>query len=172
MEHAAELKRRGALAVVDPGQGLPMFDGDELLSLLDGAGLYVVNDYEWALTQEKTGLDEDGIAERVSALVITRGAEGSIVRRGGKPGVNLDADRSEIPALQAEKVVDPTGCGDAYTAGFIAGLADKTGRVFGLMPHPERFLWKSHHYDPDWSENGDWGWGHQMFKSVYDVIAA
>ena len=95
----------------------------------------------------------------------------------------------ELPVAHAEgRFVAPDGKADAYLAdglaaltytedfngssASIAGLADKTGRVFGLMPHPERFLWKSHHYDPDWAENGDWGWGHQMFKSVYDVIAA
>lgn len=55
----------------------------------------------------------------------------------------------------------------------IAGLQDETGRVFGLMPHPERFLTKSQHYDPDWkNDDSDWGWGYHMFKSVHDAIAA
>jgi adenosine kinase len=83
IEHATVLKERGIVCVVDPGQGLPMFDGPELVSLLEGASVYVVNDYEWALTLEKTGLDEDAIAERVGAIIITRGEKGSRVRRGG-----------------------------------------------------------------------------------------
>ena len=83
IEHAAALKDRGLACVVDPGQGLPMFEGPELVRLLSGASVYVVNDYEWALTLEKTGLDEDAIAERVGALVVTRGEQGSWLRRGG-----------------------------------------------------------------------------------------
>jgi len=123
-QYASELKTRGAKTVVDPGQGLPMFEGDELLELLDGAAVYVVNDYEWSLTQEKTGLDEDAIAERVGALIVTRGAEGSIVRRGGRDlGLELEADRTEVDSVKPEAVTDPTGCGDAYRSGLLHGLA-------------------------------------------------
>jgi adenosine kinase len=125
-EYAAELKARGVKTVVDPGQGLPMFDGPELIELLDGAAVYVVNDYEWSLTLEKTGLDEDAIAERVGALVVTRGAEGSTVRRGGRDtelGVELSRDHSNITAVKPEAVTDPTGCGDAYRSGILHALA-------------------------------------------------
>ena len=80
LEHAAQFVEAGVPFIFDPGQGLPMFDGPELTALLDGAAVYVVNDYEWSLTLEKTGLDEDAIAERVGALIVTRGAEGSIQR--------------------------------------------------------------------------------------------
>jgi len=138
IDHAAALKAKGIPAVIDPGQGLPMFDGPELLELMDGAAVYVVNDYEWQLTQERTGLDEDGIAERVGAVVMTKGAEGSAVRRGAKPGqVQLESDRSEIPAVAVEKVVDPTGCGDAYRAGLLyaiqQGLPLETGARIGTL---------------------------------------
>ncbi len=54
----------------------------------------------------------------------------------------------------------------------IAGVQDKTGRVLGLMPHPERFLYRGHHYDPDWSGDEKWGWGYYFFKSIHDRIAA
>ncbi|MCZ6464398.1 MAG: PfkB family carbohydrate kinase, partial [Proteobacteria bacterium] len=76
-EHARALKERGVPCVIDPGQGLPMFDGDELLEMIDGSALYVANDYEWAMTLEKTGLDDNAIASRVDAVIVTRGEHGS-----------------------------------------------------------------------------------------------
>jgi adenosine kinase len=125
--------------VVDPGQGLSVFEGEELIELLDGAAVYVVNDYEWSMTLEKTGLDEDAIAARVGALIVTKGAKGSIVRRGGRAlGVALDADRTEVPSVEPEAVVDPTGCGDAYRSGVLYGLAqgwplEKGAKLGSLM---------------------------------------
>ena len=122
-EYARELKTRGVPTVVDPGQGLPMFEGDELIELLEGSAVYVVNDYEWSLTLDKTGLDEDAIAERVGALVVTRGAEGSLLRRGGLDiDLEIGADEMEIPAVTPEAVTDPTGCGDAYRAGLLYAM--------------------------------------------------
>ncbi len=113
VEHARGLKQRGVPTVVDPGQGLPLFDGPELVELLDGADTYVVNDYEWQLTQEKTGLSMAEIAGRVGTLAITRGAEGSELYRGG--------EKLEVPAVPAARIVDPTGCGDAWRAGYLHG---------------------------------------------------
>jgi adenosine kinase len=114
-EHARTLKARGVPTVIDPGQGIPQFDRHELLELLDGATLYVVNDYEWSLTLEKTGLVERELAKRVEAVVVTRGELGSLVRRG--------EETLEIPPVRARRVVDPTGCGDAYRAGLLFGRA-------------------------------------------------
>ena len=123
IENAAALKQRGITCVVDPGQGLPMFDGPELVALLDGASVYVVNDYEWALTLEKTGLDEDSVAERVGALVVTRGGEGSRVRKGGlENAVRMDGESAEVVTVAPDAVVDPTGCGDAYRSGLLYAL--------------------------------------------------
>lgn len=113
VEHARALKERGVATVIDPGQGLPLFDRDELIELLDGADTYVVNDYEWSLTRETTGLDEDAVAGRVDNLVITLGEKGSRLRRGDEV--------LEIPSVPAAQVVDPTGCGDAWRAGYLAG---------------------------------------------------
>ncbi len=113
-EHARELKKRDIPCVVDPGQGLPMFDREELLDLLQGATVYVVNDYEWAVTLERTGLDEDALARCVGAIIVTRGERGSIVREGDR--------RIEIAAVRAERVVDPTGCGDAFRAGILYAM--------------------------------------------------
>lgn len=125
IEYARDLKARGAKTVVDPGQGLPILDKDALLTALDGAAIYIVNEYEWEMTREKTGLDEDGIAERVGALIVTRGEDGSIVRRGGvDAGIKMEAARIEVAPVKPDAVVDPTGCGDAYRSGLLYALAN------------------------------------------------
>jgi adenosine kinase len=114
VENARGLKARGVTTVIDPGQGLPLLECDELVELMEGASVYAVNDYEWSMTLEKTRLTEVEIARRVGAVVVTRGERGSTLLRVG--------DRQEIPAVASETVVDPTGCGDAYRAGFLLGL--------------------------------------------------
>ena len=83
--------------------------------MIDGCAGYVVNDYEWSLTLDKTGLSEAGIQERCEAVIITKGAEGSEIRTG--------TDVVEIPPVPAAEVVDPTACGDAYRAGLLHGRA-------------------------------------------------
>lgn len=138
IEYARDLKAAGVHCVVDPGQGLPILDGPELIEALEGAALYIVNEYEWELTREKTGLDEDGIAEKVGALIITRGEAGSILRRGGLDvGVQMDSERVEVKPVTATEAVDPTGCGDAYRAGILFALAGglplETGTKLGSL---------------------------------------
>jgi adenosine kinase len=130
LEHARELKRRGVPTMIDPSHQLPVFERDELLELIDGADSYVANDYEWAMTCERTGLDEAAILERVDKLVVTKGGEGStiVTRR----------ERIEIPPVKASEVVDPTGCGDAYRAGLLYGMArglplETSGRIGSLL---------------------------------------
>jgi adenosine kinase len=130
LENARALKERGVTTVIDPGQGLPLFDGEELIELMEGASVYAVNDYEWSVTLERTGFTEAEVAKRVEAAVITRGERGSILLQGG--------ERQEIPSVAAERVVDPTGCGDAYRAGFLYGLRrrlplETCGRIGSLM---------------------------------------
>ena len=130
VQHARDLKARGAATVVDPGQGLPLLDGPELLEMIEGADTYIVNDYEWSLTEKVTGLDLDGVASRVDTLIVTRGEKGSELHRDG---------RSEtIPTVAAAEVVDPTGCGDAYRAGYLFGRrkglsAQESCRIGSLM---------------------------------------
>ena len=138
IDYARELKSSGARCVVDPGQGLPILEEQDLLTALDGAAVYIVNEYEWELTQEKTGLDEDGIAEKVGALIITRGEEGSILRRGAQEtGVRMNVERLEVSPVKAPQAVDPTGCGDAYRAGLLYALAGdlplETGARLGSL---------------------------------------
>ena len=138
IDYARDLKAAGVKTVVDPGQGLPILDKDDLLTALSGAAVYIVNEYEWELTREKTGLDEDAIAERVGALIVTRGEAGSLLRRGGiDAGIMVENERTEIAPVKAEAVVDPTGCGDSYRAGLLYaltnGLSLETGTKLGSL---------------------------------------
>lgn len=130
LAHAAQFTAAGIPWLFDPGQGLPMFDGPQLLEFVDRATWVAVNDYEGQLLQERTGLDAREIAARVRAYVVTRGAQGSVIHADGREYV--------IPGAPPEAVTDPTGCGDAYRAGLIFGLMneldwDTTGRIASLM---------------------------------------
>jgi adenosine kinase len=130
LRHAAQFAEAGTPFIFDVGQGLPMFGGEELEVFLDQASWVIVNDYEGQLVQERTGLTPEAIAARCRAYVVTGGAEGSRIYADG--GVTV------IPPVRAERVVDPTGCGDAYRAGFIFGLTrgfdwPTTGRLASLM---------------------------------------
>lgn len=130
IEHAAQFAAAGIPFMFDPGQGLPMFGGAELERFIEQATWVAVNDYEWQLLQQKTGLNGQEVAERVDALIVTRGAQGSSIFTGGR--------RIDIPCAKARTVVDPTGCGDAYRAGLLYGLLhgldwETTGRVAAVM---------------------------------------
>lgn len=128
--HAEQFLELGIPFIFDPGQGLPMFNGAELLKFIDQATWLTLNDYESELMQERTGLSLDEIAQRVEALVITLGGQGSKIYTGGL--------RVDIPAACPHAVLDPTGCGDAYRAGLLYGLMNEldwevTGRIASLM---------------------------------------
>jgi adenosine kinase len=130
IEHGRKLKARGIPTYIDPSHGLPILDRGELLELIDGSALYIVNDYEWSLTLEKTGCSEEELFSRCDAVVITRGVKGSAIHTGG--------EEIEIPPVKASKVLDPTGCGDAYRAGLMAGRArglslEVAGRMASLL---------------------------------------
>ena len=114
LQHAQEFHEAGIPFVFDPGQGLPMFNGEELLSFIHKAEYVAVNDYEAQLLQERTGQPIEQLAKLVRALVVTRGAQGSEIYTGGQ--------RLEIPCVKAEAEVDPTGCGDAYRSGLLYGI--------------------------------------------------
>ena len=130
IQHAREFHEAGIPFIFDPGQGLPMFDGPELLTFIRQATVVTVNDYEARMLQEKTGVAVEQLAGMVEALVVTRGGEGSTIHVRGK---TLD-----IPSVKAEQLVDPTGCGDAYRAGLLYGLANdfdwpSSGRLASLL---------------------------------------
>jgi adenosine kinase len=128
--HAEQFAAAGIPLLFDPGQGLPMFNGEELLAFIAQSAWVAVNDYEGQMLQERTGLSHAEIARRVRALIVTRGAEGSVIYADGREIV--------IPPARPDAIVDPTGCGDAYRAGLIFGLQngldwETTGRVASLM---------------------------------------
>ena len=113
-QHAKECFDAGIPFMFDPGQGLPMFNGEELLHFIEMADYLAVNDYESQVIQDKTGLNLEQLASKVKALIVTLGGEGS--------HIYADGQRHEIPCVRADKVVDPTGCGDAYRAGLLYGI--------------------------------------------------
>ena len=130
LQHAREFREAGIPFVFDPGQGLPMFDGEELLNFVELADYVALNDYEAQLLQERTGQKIEQLAKLVKALIVTRGGQGS--------EIYADGQRHEIPCVKAQEVVDPTGCGDAYRAGLLYGIArgmdwQITGRLASLL---------------------------------------
>jgi adenosine kinase len=130
LQHAAQFTAAGIPWLFDPGQGLPMFDGPQLLDFVEQATWVAVNDYEGQMLQERTGLSAAQVAAKVRAYIVTKGAEGSVIHAEGREHV--------IPAARPEAIKDPTGCGDAYRAGLIYGLMNEldwetTGRIASLM---------------------------------------
>jgi adenosine kinase len=115
IDHARGFAAARIPYVFDPGQGLPMFSGPELLELMSDAAALAVNDYEARIVEQKTGKSVAQIARTLGAVVVTRGAEGSLI-------LTRDAE-TEVPAVKARALVDPTGCGDAYRAGLLYGMA-------------------------------------------------
>ena len=130
LQHARELADLGIPFIFDPGQGLPMFSGEELLSFVERATYVTVNDYEGQLLEERTGRKLADFAGELEALILTRGSEGSVIYANG--------EKIDIPCVKASELVDPTGCGDAYRAGLLYGIAagfdwPKSGRLASLM---------------------------------------
>jgi adenosine kinase len=130
LDHARQFHELGIPFVFDPGQGMPMFDGADLLEFLRLADYCTVNDYEAKMLSERTGKPLEELAKNVKALIVTLGGDGSEIYAGGK--------RIAVPSVTAEELVDPTGCGDAYRAGLLYGIAqgwgwEKTGRLASLM---------------------------------------
>ncbi len=130
IQHAEQFVAAGIPFVFDPGQGMPMFTGAELERFVEQADYVTVNDYEAQLLQDKTGRKLDEIARSVRALIVTLGADGSLIYAGGK--------QIAIPTPKPEAVIDPTGCGDAYRAGLLYGIQrgwdwETTGRLASMM---------------------------------------
>ncbi len=130
LQHATQFAEAGIPFIFDPGQGMPMFDGDDLMKFVEQATWVTLNDYEAQLMQERTGKSPHELAEHVDALIITLGGEGSHIYTASK--------RIDIPCAAPKAVADPTGCGDAYRAGLLYGLMngmdwETTGRVASLM---------------------------------------
>ncbi len=130
LDHCRQFHAAGIPFVFDPGQGMPLFSAEELLEMVDLATYVTLNDYEAELLQTRTGAPLDALAARVECLAVTRGEAGS--------RFYVDGRRFDIPVVPARAVVDPTGCGDAYRAGFLHGIAhgldwEATGQLASVM---------------------------------------
>jgi adenosine kinase len=130
VQHAREFHEAGIPFIFDPGQGLPMFNGEELLDFIHKADYVAVNDYEGQLLCDRTGLALEELARHAKALIITKGADGSVIYASGQ--------QINIPSVKADALTDPTGCGDAYRAGLLFGIANgmdwqSTGQLGALI---------------------------------------
>jgi adenosine kinase len=130
LAHAEQFAAAGISFIFDPGQGLPLFSAPELVAMIERASYLTVNDYEAKLLSDRTGLSLAALAERVDALVVTQGGEGSVIHAAGATYL--------IPAVKRRAIVDPTGCGDAYRAGLLYGIAhgfdwDRTGKLASVL---------------------------------------
>jgi adenosine kinase len=130
LQHAQEFCEAGIPWVFDPGQGMPMFSGEELLNFVAQADYVTVNDYEAQMLQDKTGKKIEELAKGKRAFIITRGGEGSTIYADGK--------EINIPTAKPTALLDPTGCGDAYRAGLLHGIQkgwdwETTGRLASLL---------------------------------------
>ncbi|GGR40742.1 carbohydrate kinase family protein [Streptomyces roseolus] len=115
LRHTATARRTGIRLAADPSQQLARLDGAQARELVDGAHLLFTNAYESALLRERTGWDERDVLRRVGTWITTRGADGVSLEREGRP-------RLDVPAVPTAEIADPTGVGDAFRSGFLAGL--------------------------------------------------
>jgi len=130
LQHAAQFAEHGVPFIFDPGQGLPMFSGEELRWFLDRASYVAVNDYEAKMLSDRTQLTLGELSSKVRALVVTHGAAGS--------QIHVNSKIIQIPVAPVRNPIDPTGCGDAYRAGLLVGIAQKmdwetTGKLAATM---------------------------------------
>jgi len=130
IQHAQQFVEAGIPFIFDPGQGMPMFSGDELVTFLEQATWAAFNDYEAQLMQERTGKSPQAMAQMLDGLIITMGGKGAVIY--------CNEQHWEIPTAETHKVTDPTGCGDAFRAGLLYGLMngmdwETTGRIASLM---------------------------------------
>ncbi|MEQ6886684.1 carbohydrate kinase family protein [Salicola sp. Rm-C-2C1-2] len=129
IEHARQFAEAGIPFMFDPGQGLPMFDGNDLEWFVEKATWVAVNDYEAGMLEEKTGLSRQQIGDKVEALIVTLGGDGSVIYAD---------EEVHVEPVKPAAIKDPTGCGDAYRAALLTGLSEgkdwKTaGRMASLM---------------------------------------
>ncbi len=117
--HANEMKNKGIPIMYDPGQGLPMFDKSQVLKFIDQAEWIILNEYEANLLSEITGLNQNEIKANVSAMIVTKGSQGS--------DIFVEDQVISIDPISVENEADPTGCGDAYRAGLIYGMTNDLG---------------------------------------------
>lgn len=130
LQNSREFAECGIPFIFDPGQAMPLFNGEEFRAFIEQADYVVVNDYESNLLQERTGWDAETIAGKVKAYITTQGPRGSTIHVG--------SECHHVPPAEEKCITDPTGCGDAYRAGLIHGLMrgydlPTCGRMASLM---------------------------------------
>ncbi len=130
IQHANECVKKNIPFLFDPGQGIPMFDKDELKLFIDQARYIALNDYELQLILDKTSFNLNDLTNSVDALIVTKGSKGSVIYS--------KKDKINIEAIPVETPVDPTGCGDAFRAGLIYGIVnnldwEKSGKLASVM---------------------------------------
>ncbi|TWT19728.1 carbohydrate kinase family protein [Luteimonas wenzhouensis] len=130
IQNAREFAECGIPFIFDPGQAMPLFNGEELRAFIEQADYVTVNDYESNLLQQRTGWSGQDIVQRVKAYIVTRGPKGAVIHTPEKV--------YEVPPAHERRVTDPTGCGDAFRAGLIFGIQKgydwmTIGRVGNLM---------------------------------------
>ncbi|MAS00093.1 MAG: carbohydrate kinase family protein [Nitrosomonadales bacterium] len=130
IQHANECVKKNIPFLFDPGQGIPMFDKDELRLFIDQARYIALNDYELQLILDKTSFNLNDLTNSVDALIVTKGSKGSVIYS--------KKDKINIEAIPVETPVDPTGCGDAFRAGLIYGIVnnldwEKSGKLASVM---------------------------------------
>jgi len=130
LEHSRQCAAAGIPFLFDPGQNMPLFSRQEMDEMVRLADYLAMNDYEARLLEEKCARPIEAIAAQLRALAVTLGAQGSYILAGGR--------RHEIPSVPAERLADPTGCGDAYRAGLLYGIArgwdwPRSGRLASVL---------------------------------------
>ncbi|MBL8512819.1 MAG: carbohydrate kinase family protein [Betaproteobacteria bacterium] len=130
LQHASQFHDLGIPFIFDPGQALPVFNGDELRHFIELSDYVAVNDYEARVLEERTGESLSRLTDRVKAFFVTKGAEGSVIYTEGQ--------QISVPSVKENRRVDPTGCGDAYRAGLLYGIErgwnwQKVGRLANTL---------------------------------------
>lgn len=120
LRHTRECRSRGIPFAADPSQQLAFADGDTIRQLIDGADYLLTNEYEAALTAQKTGWSHEEIGERVHTRVTTKGKDGVVIEGKGEEPI-------EVSVAREVRRADPTGVGDAFRAGFLTGIAADLG---------------------------------------------
>lgn len=147
--YAEECRSLGVPFLFDPGKQTPQLEGEQILAGLEGASVFIGNDYELGMMSRKTGKSEEELIASAPLTVVTRGGEGSTIYTDG-------VEELEIPVAPISEVVDPTGAGDAYIAGLVFGLGrdfpmEVTGRVAALAAAytVEQYGPQAHTYTPN-----------------------
>jgi len=130
LHHAREFAEAGVPFIFDLGQAMPLFGGEDLRQFVELASYVTVNDYEAQVLLSRSGWRSEDVAAKVRAFIVTHGEQGASIYADGR--------KYSIPAVPAERIVDPTGCGDAFRGGLLYGIEngldwETTGRLASLM---------------------------------------